>query len=324
VRALDRFDAFQQAHRRLGFCCAVARKFRDDSGGYLAAIIAYYAFVSLFPLLLLATTVLGFVLAGDTGLQQSLLHSALKDIPVVGGELTTPKRIGGGVVGVVVGLAGATYGALGVSQAIQFAMNTAWNVPLLDRPSAWQTLRRAVLLVIAAGLAVAASGTLSALAASTASTLGGVTRVMAAVLSLLVNTTVLTYIFLVATVRQLQARDVLPGAFSAAVAWQVLQGFGVTYVDHVVRHASSTNGVFAVVLGLLAFLHLAATTVIVCVEIDAVRLDRLFPRSLLSRSGRTLAPGDRRALEEEAGTERGSDDESIGVTFTPDESGPSS
>ena len=58
-------DAYQRRHRRLGFPLAVVYKFTDDQGSYLAALIAYYGFLSLFPLLLLLVTILGFVLQGD-------------------------------------------------------------------------------------------------------------------------------------------------------------------------------------------------------------------------------------------------------------------
>ena len=44
---------------------AVIRKFGNDQAGGLAALIAYYAFFSIFPLLLVFTTILAFVLQGN-------------------------------------------------------------------------------------------------------------------------------------------------------------------------------------------------------------------------------------------------------------------
>ena len=64
MTASERLDRFQQRHPGAGFPLAVIYKYVDDSGAYLAALIAYYGFVSLFPLLLLLSTVLGFVLPG--------------------------------------------------------------------------------------------------------------------------------------------------------------------------------------------------------------------------------------------------------------------
>ena len=87
----------------MGFPLAVLYKYIDDSGGYLAALIAYYGFVSFFPLLLLSTTVLGFLLAGDQHLQHQVLTSALRQFPVVGKQLSDPARIGGGSFDAIAG-----------------------------------------------------------------------------------------------------------------------------------------------------------------------------------------------------------------------------
>src|ERR1700760_640552 len=99
-----RVDRFQRKHAWTGFPLAVLYKFFDDQGSYLAALIAYYAFVSLFPLLLLAATILGYVLSADPDLQQRILTSALSQFPVVGSQLHDPSRIGGGATGLVVGI----------------------------------------------------------------------------------------------------------------------------------------------------------------------------------------------------------------------------
>ena len=87
VGVVDRVDQLQQRHRVLHFPIGVVYKFVDDQGGYLAALIAYYAFVSLFPLLLLLTTVLGVVLVGSPGLQQDVINGALGQFPVIGDQL---------------------------------------------------------------------------------------------------------------------------------------------------------------------------------------------------------------------------------------------
>ena len=84
-----RFDALQQRHRWLGFPIAVLYKYSDDQGGYLAALMTYYGFLSLFPLLLVGVTVLGFVLHGNPVLQQKILGSALSQFPIVGKQIQT-------------------------------------------------------------------------------------------------------------------------------------------------------------------------------------------------------------------------------------------
>jgi hypothetical protein len=117
VAVTGRLDRFQRRHPWAAFPLAVAYKYFDDFGTYLAALLTYYGFVSLFPLLLLLSTILGFVLAGDPRLQAEVLTSAAHQFPVIGGDLAQPKRLGGGSIGLVVGIAGCLYGGLGVAQA---------------------------------------------------------------------------------------------------------------------------------------------------------------------------------------------------------------
>lgn len=277
---VDRVDRVQRRHACAGFPIAVVYKYVEDHGGYLAALIAYYAFVSLFPLLLLATTILGFVLAGNAHLQHTLLDSALKDFPVIGAQLGDPKRVGGGVAGVLIGVLGAAYGALGVAQALQYAMNTAWQVPRQQWPNPLTARARSLLLLATTGVGLAASSVLSTLGASGAGSLGLLLKVVALAGSVLLNAAVFTFAFRFATARPVTIRDVAPGAVAAAIVWQLLQAFGVSYVTHVVQHSSTTNGMFALVLGLLAFLYLAATAIVVCVEVNVVRVNKLHPRPL--------------------------------------------
>src|SRR6476620_10183789 len=86
-RAVDAIDAYQRRHRWLGFPIAAVYKFGDDQGQYLAALITYYGFLSLFPLLLLLVTILGFALDGDPHLRAELIDSALAQFPVIGSQL---------------------------------------------------------------------------------------------------------------------------------------------------------------------------------------------------------------------------------------------
>jgi membrane protein len=316
----SRLDRLQRRHPQAGFPIAVVYKYIDDSGGYLAALIAYYAFVSLFPLLLLFATVLGFVLAGDPGLQQRIESSALSQFPVVGAQLGQPHSIGGGAAGLVVGVLGSLYGGLGVAQAAQYAMNTAWAIPRNERPNLLKTRGRSLLLLATAGLAVVGTTVLSALGASDAGSLGLALKVVVLIASVLVNAVVFVFAFRIATARPLTVRDVAPGALAAAIGWQLLQTFGVTYVSHVVKNASATNSVFALVLGLLAFLYLTSVLVVLCVEINVVRVDRLYPRALLTpfTDNVSLTRGDERAYSGLAEAQRAKGFQDIDVSFHPD------
>lgn len=319
-----RVDRFQRKHPAAGFPIAILYKFFDDTGGYLAALITYYAFVSLFPLLLLLSTVLGFVLSGDPGLQQRVLDSALHQFPVVGGELGEPGRIGGGPLGLVIGIAGSLYGALGVAQAVQYAMNTAWAVPRNSRPNPLKARALSLLLLATAGVPIIGTTFLSTVGGSGAGALGPALKVVALALSVALNAAVFVFVFRIAAARRLSIRDVAPGAIAAAVVWQLLQSFGVIYVRRVVANAGATNGVFAIVLGLIAFLYVASVAAVLCIEINVVRVNELHPRALLTpiTDNVNLTAGDRRAYSTQAQAQRMKGFEAVDVQFNPPEPAP--
>jgi membrane protein len=173
------------------------------------------------------------------------------------------------------------------------------------------------LLLATAGVAVLGTTVLSALGASDAGSFGALPKLGMLAASVNVNAAVFVFAFRVATTRELSIRDVAAGAIAAAVIWQLLQTFGVVYVAHVVKGASATNGVFAVVLGLLAFLYLTANAVMLCVEVNVVRVDRLHPRSLLTpfTDNVELTHGDRRTYGDQAKAQRAKGFEDVDVTF---------
>jgi membrane protein len=256
----ERLDGLQRRRPVFGFPLAVIYKFVDDQGSYLSALITYYAFVSLFPLLLLLSTVLGWVLVGHPAVHDQVLHSALSQFPVIGPQLGEPKQLGGGVTGVVIGVLGALYGGLGVGQALQNAMNTLWAVPKNERPDPFVARGRSLLLLVTVGAALLGTTVLSAISGG-AGALGAVVKVVVLAASIAVKAAAFLLAFRTSTDRELTVRQVAPGAVLAALGWQLLQSFGATYVEHVIKSASATNAVFALVLGMLAFLYLTATVV---------------------------------------------------------------
>jgi membrane protein len=312
----NRLDELQRRHPVFGFPLAVLYKYIDDQGSYLSALIAYYAFVSLFPLLLLSSTVLGWVLVGHPAVHDQVLHSALSQFPVIGSQLGEPKQIGGGITGVVVGILGALYGGLGVGQALQNAMNTVWAVPKNKRPDPFVARGRSLLLLVTVGAALLGTTVLSAISGG-AGAFGAAVKVAVLAASIAVNAAAFLFAFRVSTDRELSVRQLAPGAVIAALGWQLLQSFGAVYVGHVVKSASATNGVFALVLGMLAFLYLTATVVVLCVEINVVRVDRLHPRALMTpfTDDVDLTDADRQAYTDQATAQRSKSFQDIDVTF---------
>jgi YihY family inner membrane protein len=309
-------DRLQQRHRGVGFAIAVLYKYIDDQGGYLAALITYYAFVSLFPLLLLMTTALGVLLAGNADLQQQVVDAAMSQFPVIGNQLQRPDELSGGPVAVVIGIAGALYGGLGVGQALQNAMDTVWAVPRNDRRDPLRSRLRSLLLIFILGSAAITATALSAAGRAT-ETLGWVGKAGLAVAAIAINAVICIVVFRVMTARHLTYRHVLPGALTAAVIWQLLQWFGAGYVAHTVTTASATNSVFALVLGLLAFLFLISVSLVVCAEVNVVRVDRLHPRALLTpfTDDVDLTAADRKTYARKAKAERVKGFQRVSVRF---------
>jgi YihY family inner membrane protein len=306
---LDRFDAYQHRHPWLGVPFAVLKKFSDDGAGNKAALIAYYGFFSLFPLLLLFTTILGFVLAGDPSAQSAVESSVLKQIPIIGAQLKAGSLTGSGV-GLAVGVVGALVSGLGVTMAMQNAFNTVYAVPHKDRPSFLGARWRSVKLLFTLGVLQLVS---TAVAGLVAGGLGGALLTIAGIaLSLLLDFVTFFAVFRLMIDAEVTTRELWPGIAIASVAWELLQALGGVYIGHVVKGDQQTYGTFAVVIGLLVWLYLGARVVVYAAEINVVLSRRLWPRSL---RGGVEGPADRRALEALAKIEERAKGQDVEVTF---------
>jgi membrane protein len=276
-------DELQQRHAWLAFPLAAWRKFADDQAGNLAALIAYYAFVALFPLLLALVTILDLVLAGHPDIRERIVSSALATYPVIGPQLkSSVHALSTTGVALAIGLAGTLFGARGLALATQNAMNAAWAVPYHRRPKARVSLLRSAGLILLVGPSELATLVLSGLAAGTGDVLTGAgARIGAIAISLALNAGVFWLAYRLATASAVGTRELLPGAVVAATAWQVLQVAGGFLLSHQLARHSALYGVFAVVLGLLAWLFLQAQITLCAVEVNVVRAYRLWPRSVL-------------------------------------------
>jgi membrane protein len=289
VATADRLDALQQRHAKFGLPIAVAYKFFDDQGVYLAALITYYGFLSLFPLLLLAVTVLGFVLNHDPSLRARILTSALSDFPVVGQQIRHDLHgFRGSVTGLVFGLIGSVYGGLGVAQAGQNAMNQIWAVPRNRRPNPLRGRVRGLRLLLLLGGGVLVTTALSALTSGAQDLASGLTgvgvgiRALSLLASALLNLGLFVLAFRLLTVEALTVRDVAVGAVLAAILWQVLQTLGTYYLLHKIKGATEVYGTFGLVLGTVAWIYFEALIVVFCAELNVVLRRRLWPRALLT------------------------------------------
>jgi membrane protein len=306
LRSVRTFDRFQQGHKGWAVPMAVIKKFGDDQAGHLAALVAYYAFFSIFPLLLVFTTILGFVLQGNDKLYNDVQTSVLGNFP--GLQLGT-HPLTGNVTALVIGLLASLWGGLGVTQAAQNAFDKIWAVPFKDRPNFIHSRLRGLLLLVCLGALFVASAVATALI----TTIGGpLVKVGGYAVTLALNFALYVAAFRFLTSATVPTRCLWLGAGVAAVFLEVLQLVGGIYVKHVISHASETYGTFATVIGLLVWLHLIAQLTLYAAEINVVVMRRLWPRSLL---GPPEAPADRETLRALAKVEERHDVEQVDVHF---------
>jgi membrane protein len=302
-------DRRQQRNPRLSFIAGVVKKFDEDQAGQLAALISYYAFVSLFPLLLMFVTILGFILQGNPDAQKKILDGALGQIPLISDQLKL-HSLSGSSVALAIGIIGSLLAGMGITNATQNAFNRIWNVPFKRRPDFLRSrLRGLGMLAILGTLSIVSTvtgGFVGAVGHPALAVVGGV------VLAFIFNLALFMTAFKLLTAVEIAWRDLLPGVIVASVFWQLLQHLGGYYIDHALRRTEPLYGVFALVLGLLAWLYLGAQLTIFSAEINVVRVHRLWPRSFFSTP---LLDADKRALTGSAEVEERVEQENIEVNF---------
>lgn len=304
-----RVDAYQRRHDAVAFPIAVGKKFAEDAAGSLAALVAYYGVLSIFPLLLALTTVLGLVLDNNPGAQARILHSTLAQFPVIGQQLRTNIRgLDTSGVALVVGIAGALWGGMGVMKAAGKAMDDLWEVPKRQRPKFLRAVGRATMLLVVLGGGIVVTSLLSGLGTGSDKI---PLRIAGIATATLLNVGVFLLGFRVLTVRDIAWRDLVWGAVVAGVGWMVLQSVGGWYINHRLARSSQTYGTFAVLLGLLTWLYLQAQLTLFAAEVNVVRAAKLWPRSL----GGDLTDADKRAFAAYAEVEERHPAEDVGVGF---------
>jgi YihY family inner membrane protein len=280
ARLRARLDREQQGRRWLAFPVAVLMKFGEDDSSNLAVVITYYAFFSIFPLLLALASVLGFVLSGHAHWQSRIENSALKNLPLVKGS---PLPHSGNVIVVVVGAVLALYSGLAVAKAAHKAWDRIYQVDPDSEPNIVSKNLHALRLVLVGGLGLivttAVVGTVTSGSALHINVGWGLT-VAGVVVSAVLNTGLLIVIFRWLTVRELTIRDVLPGAAFAAVVLALLQSIATAFISHKLQHTKETYGAFGTVIVLLSWFYLQAQVLLLAAQVNVVKQDRLWPRSL--------------------------------------------
>jgi inner membrane protein YhjD len=299
---ISKIDHWQRRRRFVSFVVGVVKKFGDDRAGYLAALVSYFAFLSILPLFLALTSVLGFVLQDDPDLQKRITDSAFGQVPLIGETIqNNVQAIKGSVSAIVVGALVSVWAGLRVVDAIQNALNEVWDVPLAERPNIVKRRARGLAMLGVFGLGLLASMAAASLAALLPN-LPGAGRLIVYVVTFLYNVVLFLLAFRVLSSVEHRWGEILPGAVVAAAGWFLMQTFGALYLTRVLDKASHAYTNFAGVIGLLTFFFLVSQLVIFAAEVNVVRTRRLWPRSLLA-SPDDLTDADRRAFADYAASE---------------------
>ena len=272
-----RLDAVQERRPWLAFPFAVLRKFGDDRGSSLAALISYYTFFSLFPLLVVLATVTGFFIRDRPDRQAALIHSALAQFPVVGANIEgNVHALNGNLLTLALGIAGCLWAGAAVSDALRTALDDIRDVPRRHRAPLWRGRMLGLTWLLVFVIGVVGTGTLLSIATSRGVALPGSALVLATAIDIAV---VATAFHLLPSDRP-PWREVVPGAIVAGILWAALQTAGSWIVTRQIQGASDVYGFFALVIGLLSWVYLTAEAILIGAETNVVLHRRLWPRSL--------------------------------------------
>jgi YihY family inner membrane protein len=315
-RAARAVDGFQQRHAVLAYPFAVVKKYGDDQAGRLASLVAYYGFFSLFPLMLVFVSALGFVLAGHPDLRRSLVDSAFGGFQVIGPSLKSQGRVHalqGNWIGIAVGGATALWSGLAVAQAAEVAMNTVWDIPRSQWANfVFRRVRALGVLALLGTITVSTTFITSYTASGAAAWLPDLAGWAVA---FVLNIVLFVVSYQILTSESLRWRNVVPGAVIAALLWTVLQAVGGFYLTHQLAKASAVYGTFALVLGLFVWIGLGAKIMLFCAEINVVWHRRLWPRRIVQPP---INDGDKRVFAAIVGRARMRPEVSVSVWFTHD------
>jgi YihY family inner membrane protein len=310
-KAVRRVDAVQQRQHAAAFVIGVVKKFTDDNGSVLVTNLAYAAFVSVFPLLLILVTVLVTIAAHEPSLRNHVISAATAQFPLIGKQLATNIHVlrRSTAVGLIVGLLLLIWGVTRLAQAGLFAMEQVWNLPGPARPGYFPRLGRSVAFLAVLALGVVVSTLLASLVTYGQHALAF--RMVAQLLAAVASVGLYFLGFRALTPKGVRGRQLLPGAIVGGIFWTVLQAVGAYLVHHDLR-SNSVYGIFATVLGLVAWIYIGAEATVYAAEVNVVLARRLWPRAIVQPP---LTEADRATMALQALQNQRREEQQIEVTF---------
>jgi membrane protein len=271
-------DGVQRRHGVLGFPYAVVKKYGDDDGGREAALITYYGFLSIFPLLLLGVAMLSRVLTENPELLQRLINEIVPPVlrSTVERSVTTLPT---STVPFIAGLIGLLFSGTGVVFSAYQTLNNVAAVPRRIRAGFFSRYIRVFVMLTTLLLGALGVGALT-VAVTALPSLAGAERVVAALGSALIIFIVLLLGARLLLSRPAPFRALWPSAALGAVAVTLVLSFGPPLLARLVSRAGLVYGSFATVAGIFALLYLVSQALVYSAEVAAVRYAGLWPRAL--------------------------------------------
>jgi YihY family inner membrane protein len=308
---LERFDRWQQQRPWSALPMAIVKKFGDDQSTNLAAMVAFWAFFSIFPLLLVFVTVLAYVLP-DASTKASVLKNVASFFPLL--HPNTIKTLSGSWWTLLVGALTALWSGLAVVKTLQTAFNAVWEVPMSDRPKFLEQIKRAVLVLATVGLGLVVSTVVSGFVTGTATGihLGWAGRLLGYVLAIALDVGLFIAAFRMLTDRDITTKDVLPGALLSGIVFWILQQLSSFIISRHLQSAQSTYGTFATVITMLWWFYLQGQVTLLGAQLNVVRKRGLWPRSLI---GGPDTQADHRAYQHYAEERKYHEEEQVDTSF---------
>jgi YihY family inner membrane protein len=278
-RRLDRFDRFQQAHPIIGFPVAVIKKYSDDKGGYQAALLTYYGFLSLFPAILISITLVRWLLQNDSQLKQRIVTSITNYFPLIGPDLQENLH-GFSKTGLplLVGIAILIYGLRGAADVYRHTVNNIWHVPEKDRSGFWPALGRSSMIVAIAAGGFFASAIFTSYATAARHDIW--LRLVLLLCSAAIIFTGFVWATRIALNRKARRRQLWLGAASTTVGLILLQNAGKYLLSHELRNLNNLYGAFAAILGFFFLIYIQSQIIVYSMEITSVWALKKWPRKL--------------------------------------------
>lgn len=277
-KIVRRLDAFQQRHRATAFGYAVIKKYGEDGAGSQAALLTYYGFLSLFPLLLVLTTITDSVLGNHPHLEATVIRGITNYFPLMGSQLSAHvhglHRSG---LALVAGILFTFYGARGVADAFRKGVQHVWQVPKEQRDTFPESLLKSLCLIVVGGLGFITASILAGLTGAAGQ--GLAFRGLSAVLNMFILFWLFNFLINFSLPRRLPLKQTRVGAAAAAIGLVVLQSLGGYILARELKGLDALYSYFAIALGLLFWIYLQAQMLYFAMEIAFVSSRKLWPRS---------------------------------------------